>query len=321
MQKNERMTDLGALRVFHRVSSSETLTQAAAQLGITQSAVSQTLKQLEQHFATELVVRRSRPIALTPAGLVLQQHSAKLLDANQQMLSAVQMASEGGLAQLRLGMIDSIADVVAQPLLAELEGQAAKFALRTGMLAPLHEALLAREIDLLITSDHMTQYPELAVQTLLRDPFVLIVEQQLAAPFAARVEQICQQLPNISFNRTLRLGSLTHLIGRRMGLDYQPHYELDSTASLLRFVAAGQGWAFVPVSCLLPHPEQLANLSILPIKPGSHARYVYLYHRRDELGSIPNSVVASCRKTYRQQLSSMLPVQAQWLHDENFEEV
>lgn len=48
--------------------AAETLTQAAESLGITQSAVSQTIKQLEEQTATELVVRSSRPIKLTPSG-------------------------------------------------------------------------------------------------------------------------------------------------------------------------------------------------------------------------------------------------------------
>ena len=60
--KNNRHIDFRALRVFAAVVESETLTQAAKYLGITQSAVSQAIKQLEAQTASELVIRRSRPI-------------------------------------------------------------------------------------------------------------------------------------------------------------------------------------------------------------------------------------------------------------------
>ncbi|MFQ5582713.1 MAG: LysR family transcriptional regulator, partial [Mariprofundaceae bacterium] len=63
--KNERQIDIRELRVFAAVVKSETLTQAAEYLGITQSAVSQVIKQLEVQTSSELVIRRSKPIKLT----------------------------------------------------------------------------------------------------------------------------------------------------------------------------------------------------------------------------------------------------------------
>ena len=47
--------DIGALKIFAAISEAETLTQAAERLGITQSAVSQTLKQIELQTETQLV--------------------------------------------------------------------------------------------------------------------------------------------------------------------------------------------------------------------------------------------------------------------------
>ena len=45
--KNNKNIEISALRVFSAVAEAESLTQAAERLGITQSAVSQTIKQLE----------------------------------------------------------------------------------------------------------------------------------------------------------------------------------------------------------------------------------------------------------------------------------
>ena len=71
--KNDRNMDFGALRVFAAVAESETLTQAAEHLGITQSAVSQAIKQLEVQTASELGMRRSRPIKLTASGKIFKE--------------------------------------------------------------------------------------------------------------------------------------------------------------------------------------------------------------------------------------------------------
>ena len=74
-------------------AESETLTSAAQRLGITQSAVSQAIAQLEGLVATELMVRRSRPIQLTPAGEVLKEHADQLLIITKRMLQDVAVAA------------------------------------------------------------------------------------------------------------------------------------------------------------------------------------------------------------------------------------
>lgn len=316
MIKQEKLTDLGALRSFVAIAQSETITQAADKLGLTQSAVSQSLKQLESQLCVELVVRRARPLALTAAGRVLLEHANELLAANQRLLSAVQMASEGQLDTLYIGMIDSFADAAGQQLLDQLIGHAQNLSLRTGLMAPLHDALLEREIDLLVTSDQLLEHPELNMQVLLRDPFVLLVADRHLQQLGDQLTDIVSALPNISFNRTLRLGALTRLIGRRLGINYSVRFELDSTTSLLRFVQAGHGWAFAPTTCLLSHPELLEGVSILPIAPGNHARFIYLFNRPGELGELPTQIAALCREIYQQQLETQLPTQAQWLRRE-----
>ena len=70
--KNSKTIEISALRIFAAVTEADTLTQAAERLGITQSAVSQTIKQLEAQTQTQLVITRSRPIKLTPSGQVLK---------------------------------------------------------------------------------------------------------------------------------------------------------------------------------------------------------------------------------------------------------
>jgi DNA-binding transcriptional LysR family regulator len=102
----------GALRTFAVVAESKTLTDAATRLGITQSAVSQAVAQFEEITATSLLVRRSRPIKLTPSGQTLNVHAKKILADTRQMLAAVQQDSNAGLSNLNIGFIDSFGDAV-----------------------------------------------------------------------------------------------------------------------------------------------------------------------------------------------------------------
>ena len=105
--KNNNNIEISALRVFSAVSDAESLTQAAERLGITQSAVSQTIKQLELQTETQLVLTRSRPIKLTPSGQVLKGYADNLINDTKRMLVDVRGASSAGNLPLKIGMIDS----------------------------------------------------------------------------------------------------------------------------------------------------------------------------------------------------------------------
>lgn len=318
MLKPEKSVEFSALRILLTVAESETLTQAGEKLNITQSAVSQALKQLESQLGAELVVRRSRPLKLTPSGRVLRRYARKLFADMQRMHADVQMASGHSLSKLRLGMIDSFADAAGQQILEMLMPVADQLTLRTGLVAPLKEALLERDIDMLLTSDPMQDHPELTMQPVLRDPFVLLVAEHHTELSGSTVMELVQSLPFIAYNRQLRLGSLTQLIARRIGVELPTRFELDNTTTLLRFVQQGHGWAFAPVTCLLQNPALLQGVKILPIDQGNHARYICLLSRRGEFGDLPQQVVQICQEIYTQQLVPQLPASAPWLQDQAY---
>jgi len=66
-----KFPSLNALRVFETVSRTKSLKRAAAQLGVTQSAISRQLSTLEQQLGAKLIQRDNKVHALTPAGEAL----------------------------------------------------------------------------------------------------------------------------------------------------------------------------------------------------------------------------------------------------------
>jgi LysR family glycine cleavage system transcriptional activator len=59
---------LNALRAFECVARHGSVTQAAAELGVTSGAVSQQIRLLEELIGTKLTVRAGRGMALTAQG-------------------------------------------------------------------------------------------------------------------------------------------------------------------------------------------------------------------------------------------------------------
>jgi DNA-binding transcriptional LysR family regulator len=316
--KNNKNIEISALRVFSAVAEAESLTQAAERLGITQSAVSQTIKQLELQAESQLVVTRSRPIKLTPSGQVLKGYAESIINDTRRMLVDMHKVSKGGSLPLSVGMVDSFCDVAGLKFMQKVKPFTSKLALRTGLVSPLTQALLNRDLDMLITSDPIDEHPELQRYPILRDPFVMIVPEQFAQSGNVSYEWLADNLPFVHYNRQSRLGALSDLIARRLNIDLNVNCELDSTQTLLRFVQSGQGWGFATGLCLVPYPELLQGINVMPLAKGANARHLTLVCRKDELGDWPEQIASICRSICDEEIVPKMTHIASWLNQQAY---
>src|SRR5512143_1631716 len=83
------MMDLSQLEVFMMVARERKFSRAAEKLFRTQSAVSQTIRKLEEEIGEPLFDRTSRDGTLTDAGRVLEEYAEKLLNLRQDAREAL----------------------------------------------------------------------------------------------------------------------------------------------------------------------------------------------------------------------------------------
>ncbi|GAB3627557.1 LysR family transcriptional regulator [Pandoraea terrae] len=86
---NELRLDVRSLRVFEAVAKSGSVSTAASKLGVTQSAVSQAVMQIEELLGTKVLDRARRPMKLTPAGIALRRHAHNVVDDMDRLLALV----------------------------------------------------------------------------------------------------------------------------------------------------------------------------------------------------------------------------------------
>lgn len=309
----ERDIQFGALRIFAAVAESETLTSAASKLGITQSAVSQAIAQLENQIGAELIVRRSRPIKLTRAGEVLHQHAGAILANVRCMLADVTRTVAGNLPRLNVGVIDSFADVAGQQLTERIAPLASQLSIQTGLTMPLSQALLNRNIDILISSDPFVDHPEIECHPLLRDPFVIVASRTQCSSSESGLEFLAENVPFARYSAQTRLGALTDLVLRRSSIEVETRFEFDSTHALMRAVSGGNAWAIATSLCVMQHPELLQHVHLMPVANGSSCRYLCLLAQRQELGDTPMRIASICRSIHAEHvLPKMLEIMP-WL--------
>jgi DNA-binding transcriptional LysR family regulator len=90
------------LRYFVAVAEELHFTRAAARLDISQPPLSATISRLEAKLGTQLFVRDSRNVALTPAGAELMTHARRILTKIDEAIDAVRHADRESTATLRV---------------------------------------------------------------------------------------------------------------------------------------------------------------------------------------------------------------------------
>ncbi len=123
------MDDLRPLAVFAEVVDAGSMSAAARRLGTSPSAVSQTIRALEQQAGVALLHRSTRKLALTETGERYYPHCRRVLDAARAAAESLQQARDAPTGELRVSAPVGFAIHVA-PALAPLLAQAPQLRLR-----------------------------------------------------------------------------------------------------------------------------------------------------------------------------------------------
>ena len=92
------------LKIIQAVEEHGSLTAAAKELSVTQSALSHTIRKLEDNLGTEIWLREGRSLRLTPAGLYLLNIANRALPLLIHAEEKLEQMVQGERGTLRIGM-------------------------------------------------------------------------------------------------------------------------------------------------------------------------------------------------------------------------
>lgn len=148
-----RNLDTSVLRTFLGVAEAASMTGAAAALNLTQAAVSQQIKRLEETFGAQLFERDRRGMRLTPAGERLFGKARKLIALNDEIFSEMTAPAEEG--EVRFGVPYDLVNSYLPPILKTFAKAfpRVKISLVSRPSVMLLDALRTGEIDLALVED------------------------------------------------------------------------------------------------------------------------------------------------------------------------
>ena len=247
---------LKQLRVFVAVTRHGSFSRAGEAIGLTQSAVSHSVKELEAEVGVRLLDRTTREVVLTDAGLRLANRVERLLDELQAALLDARSFGVQRSGTVRVATSQTIsAHLMPQCIAAgEREYPEIRIMLRDQAQQQVLRSVRNAEVDFGIVVDPV-QAVDLECEAVLHEPFLLLCRDD--HPFAA------QQAVRWSALNGCRLVLQDYASGsrplidsalRQQGVEAQVVQEIGHPATLFPMVAEGIGISIFP-ALALPLPE------------------------------------------------------------------
>lgn len=246
--------ELRQLRYFVRIVELGSMSRAALDLDMVQSALSQQISRLESELSTRLLQRTPRGVIPTEAGQAFFHQAQLTLRHAQQAIHAAQQARLSG--AVSMGLSPTIANVLGLPLMRAMRERYPDVRLHmvSALSGHLTSLLNARQLDLAILFDTHSARRWSVMPLLEEQLFLIQSRQQPVAPqiqheVPISLEQL-QQVPLILPSGSHGLRSSIMASFTSAGFQSQMAMEIDSLSLLMEAVAAGMGATVQPWSAV-----------------------------------------------------------------------
>lgn len=272
--------NLNDLRAFVAVARARSFTRAAAQLGLSRSALSHTMLALEERLGVRLLTRTTRSVSTTEAGARLLDTVALRLDEIDLELGALSALRDKPAGTVRITAHDhaihSILWPRLKPLLDEYPDVQLEFSVDYGFTD-----IAAQGFDAGVRSGDRVDKDMIAVR--IAEDLRMAVA---VSPEYLRGQSLPQTPHELTSHRCINLRLPTYgglyawefeKAGQVVNVRVSGQVTLNNTFLMLQAALDGQGLAYVPLDLVQPHIDQGRLIPVLedwwPIFPGYHLYY------------------------------------------------
>jgi len=281
---------LRELKTFMAVARHGTFAAAGMHIGLTQSAVSSQIKNLEQALGVRLFDRTGRQAILNAAGMRALPLAREMFELFSQM--SIPQNPDEYHGEMKIGAIASAQTGFLPQALLRLRraAPAVEAKLVPGVSLDLLSQVDAGELDVAILIKPPFELPkELSAQVIRREPFVLIVPADLEGdePLKLLVEH-----PHVRYDRNSFGGRLVTRFLREQQIDVHVALELDELEAIVKMVECGLGISLLPEAGLWL--EHGAKVRVIRLGDLTFYREIVLLQRYSQRTQPIQQLFASC---------------------------
>jgi DNA-binding transcriptional LysR family regulator len=280
------MLNLYQLQSFVTVISEGSMTGAADKLFLTQPAISQQIRNLEEDLGVELLVRGVRQIRPTLQGEVLYDFSKKILQLASQAEIAVKAMGAELKGTIRVGTLNSVGVQLMSPIVSRLLKYNPKLSISIDYAKgeELIKTFNNGDLDVVILPDTEAEYGEslnvAEKKFLFREEMWLVgTGKDTEMPKQISLNEI-RKYPLILFSGeyphfSKKLDETVQASGSRV----DPTFESTNVGTLKRVIESGLGWGFLP-SLSIKKQVKMGRLNHVMVKDMDYSVDFYFYSRK-----------------------------------------
>jgi LysR family transcriptional regulator, transcriptional activator of the cysJI operon len=269
------------LKVFCDIIESGSVSYAASQNFVTQSAVSQQVRSLEDKYECRLLERARAGVKPTPAGQILYNSSKEIVRRFLELENRLREIKSVIAGSIRVGTVYSVGLHELPPYLTEFLRAYPQVNVHLEYLRSnkIYEDLLEGKIDLGVVA-YPAKRSQIATIDFRHDELVLVVppEDPLAKLIKVSVSQLIGQR-FVGFERDMATRKASDRILREYGVKPQYTMELDNIETIKSGVEIGQGAAIVPRSTVELEVAR-GSLKLLEFSEGPFTRPLAIIYKR-----------------------------------------
>ena len=240
---------LRQLQILTAVARHGSFTRAAQDLGMTQSAVSTSVRHLEAELGLPLFERDTRNVRPTEAGRDLAARVGELLNDLANALENARSTAERRRGRVRIAAVPTAVTRLLPPCCAECRGRYPEIDLRIEEMAAedVAAAVLDGRADLGVLNEGRQDLALLAATPLGNDVFCLICPQ--GHPLARKRTPTWRDLDGqdmVMLDARTGSRALIDAVLRNQGVSVHPVQEMSRPEAVAALVAAGMGIAVLP---------------------------------------------------------------------------
>ncbi|AVW11331.1 MULTISPECIES: LysR family transcriptional regulator [Lactiplantibacillus] len=169
------------MQYFIAIVKNHSFTQAAVDCHISQSAISQQMKELESRLGLKLIKRQGRSFEVTEAGQYFYTHSQDILADVEQLVENTIKIEKNDEAELRVGYLRSFGTTEFLQTVSEFtrEFPKVKIKISSGTHEDLYELLRTGQIDLNLSDQRRALSNEYQNEFLTASEFMVAVNHAL----------------------------------------------------------------------------------------------------------------------------------------------
>ena len=277
-------------KVFYHAAKELSFTRAAEALFVTQSSISQSIKQLESHLEVLLFIRNKRNMQLTKEGEILYFHISEAFDVIKAGERNIENTKAFDYGQVNIGASDTICRYFLLEHIQHFHREYPKIRINITnqpSKKTLEDIAIGKMDFGIVNLPDSVKIKEIAITEIGRFQEVAITTEEFLEKIPENPSlHDLSKLPLIMLNRSTHTRQYLDALFSTQKISISPEFELESIDLIIDFVRIGLGVGFVMADAI---PGNSHDIHIINLRQPLPSRSICIISNQNCPMSVPAS--------------------------------